>query len=123
MRWLDGITDAMGMSLSKLQEMVKDREGWHAKVHGSGAGGVQTAKASRKQSSLSGKERAQGCIPKRLLGRPDWASQGQPKGKAEIPVVTRDSRRNSRKTTWFPPLGKMRPLPATASQGKSPVPP
>ena len=30
--------------------------------------------------------------------------------------------RNSRKTTWFPPLGKMRPLPATASQGKSPVP-
>ena len=34
-------------------------------------GGVQTAKASRKQSSLSGKESAQGCIPKRLLGRPD----------------------------------------------------
>ena len=32
-------------------------------------------------------------------------------------------RRNSRKTTWFPPLGKMRPLAATASQGKSPVPP
>ena len=31
----------------------------------------------------------------------DWASQGQPKGKAEIPVVTRESRRNSRKTTWF----------------------
>ena len=93
----------------------------------------------------------------------DWASQGQPKGKAEIPVVTRECRRhkscvicisevidtspgnldsslcflqlsvshdvlciyrrNSRKTTWFPPLGKMRPLPATASQGKSPVPP
>ena len=53
----------------------------------------------------------------------DWASQGQPKGKAEIPVVTRESRGNSRKTTWFPPLGKMRPLPATASQGKSPVPP
>ena len=52
-----------------------------------------------------------------------WASQGQPKGKAEIRVVTRESRRNSRKTTWFPPLGKMRPLPATASQGKSPVPP
>ena len=40
-----------------------------------------------------------------------------------IPVVTRECRRNSRKTTWFPPLGKMRPLPATASQGKSPVPP
>ena len=33
MRWLDGITDLMDMSLSKLQEMVKDREGWHTVVH------------------------------------------------------------------------------------------
>ena len=39
----------------------------HSSAEGSGARGVQTAKASRKQSSLSGKESAQGCIPKRLL--------------------------------------------------------
>ena len=34
MRWLDSITDAMNMNLGKLREMVRDRETWHAAVHG-----------------------------------------------------------------------------------------
>src|SRR5574341_2589687 len=48
----------------------------------------------------------------------DWTSLGQHKRHPEFPVVTRESRRNSRKTTWFPRHRKMKPFPATASQEK-----
>src|SRR5574338_452324 len=51
----------------------------------------------------------------------DWTCLGQHKRHPEFPVVTRESRHKSRKTTWLPRHRKMKPFPATASQEKSHV--
>ena len=74
MRWLDGITDSMDMSLSKLREIVKDRDAWCAAVHGVPKSQIQCSNRTTIPISSLKSTEFWTIIVKFLAGGGDWAA-------------------------------------------------
>ena len=68
MRWLDGIIDSMDMSLSKLWETVKDREAWHAAVHGVTKSWTSLSNRTTTKREISQKEKTEYHILMHIYG-------------------------------------------------------